>query len=93
MVDFILGLCDLIDIDEEDSYDVVIVNRKHARHIVNIDEVIRYLESYFLSLSAASFRQKWRVKAINLGELLPCDQVAVVRRARVFITVHGAGLI
>jgi hypothetical protein len=93
MVNFILELCDLMDIDEEDSYDVVVVTRSHSRHIVNIDEVIRFLESFFLTLSASSFRQIWRVKAINLGELSPCDQVAVVRRARVFIAVHGAGLL
>ena len=92
MMEFVLGLCDLMEIDVDNSYDVVVVSRKHARHIVNIDEVIQYLEKYFFDLSILeNSSNKWKINVVNLGELSACEQIATVRKARVFITIHGAG--
>ena len=87
-----LELCDIDDdrnIKLLSKFDALVISRNHSRHIVNLDEVIAYLENYFAGITGFS-RKSWRVSAINIGELPVCEQISLLRKTRVLVAVHGA---
>jgi len=96
MTSTFLELCETDDRNKNtdllSEYDALVISRNHSRHIVNIDEVTAYLESYFSGITDSHPRsaQSWRVSAINIGALPVCEQISLIRKTRVLVAVHGA---